>query len=146
MARYRRASHVTYDCRYHIVWIPKYRREIFKNEEFKKRTEELIREISKELYVKIIELGIEKDHVHLYASIPVSQPIPYVLQKFKGITSKILRKEFKLYLANFYWKSALWATGYFVATVGEVNHETIKRYVKMQGKKDVLGKNKIVNL
>lgn len=137
MGVYWRASHCVYDCRYHIVWITKYRRKAL-NADIKKRLEIHLTELCNELYVKILKVGMEEDHVHLYVSIPVTQPLPYVVKTLKGKTSFLLRKEFKEYLKRFYWKTnALWAVGYFVATVGEVTHDTIKKYIEQQGKKDI---------
>jgi len=91
-------------------------------------------------------MGFEEDHVHLYISIPPRQPIPYVVQMLKGRTSKVIRKEFNIYLREYYWKPVLWAVGYFVATVGEITHQTIKNYVETQGKQDVLGDDEKVEL
>ncbi len=145
MSKYRKASHVTYDCRYHIVWITKYRRKIL-SEEIQKRLNILLHGIAKELYINIISVGIEEDHVHIYCSIPQSQHLPYVLQMFKGRTSKIIREEFSFYLKQFYWKPFLWAVGYFIATVGEITHDTIKRYVENQGKQEILGEDEEVEL
>ena len=145
MAKYRKASHVTHDCRYHIVWITKYRRRVL-NPLIRKRLKTIIEGICSELYVDIISIGMEEDHVHIYCSIPHSQPIPYVLQMLKGRTSKIIRGEFTTHLRKYYWKPVLWAVGYFIATVGEITHETIKRYVEQQGRKEVLGEDQIVEL
>lgn len=80
---------------------------------------------------------MEEDHAHLYLTIPPVQPVPYVVKILKGRTSKTIRKEFAKELRPYYWKPVLWAVGYFVATVGEINHETIKNYVDQQGKKDI---------
>ena len=140
MGLYRKASHTTYDCRYHIVWITKYRRKVL-NKGMQERLKELLEVFALDLYVKIIRLGKEEDHVHMYVSVPVSCWIPDVVQQFKGGSSKILGEEFSEHLKKFYWKKkALWAVGYFVATVGEVNDEVIKRYVEQQGREEVLGK------
>ena len=140
MVKYRKASHVTYDCRYHLVWITKYRRKILDNT-MRERLSEILVEECKDMYVKIIRLNFESDHVHMYISIPVFQPIPYVVQQLKGVSSFKLRKEFGEYLSRYYWKKVLWAVGYFVATVGEVSDELIKSYVEKQGKEDVLGES-----
>ncbi len=137
-SKYRKASHVTYDCRYHLIWITKFRRKVL-DKKMKQKLEEILRREARDMYVKVIRIGMEEDHVHMYISIPVSQPIPYVVQQFKGVSSNELRKEFKEYLRKFYWQNVLWAVGYFVATVGEVSHELIQRYVESQGEKDVLG-------
>ena len=139
MGMYWRASHCVYDCRYHIVWITKYRRKVL-NEAMQKRLKVLLRGICKEMYIKILTIGMEEDHVHMYVAVPLVQPIPYVMKKLKGRTSKILRKEFEGYLKEYYWEKVLWAVGYFVATVGEVTHEVVKKYVEDQGTQEVLGK------
>lgn len=145
MTIYHKAAHATYDCRYHIVWITKYRRKVL-NHKIQERLKTLLTGITNELYINIIRHGFEADHVHLYVAIPHTQHIPYVLQLLKGRTSKVLREEFSSYLRQFYWKPFLWATGYFIATVGEVNHDTIAKYVEQQGKEEVLGTNTEVEL
>ncbi len=147
MSKYRKASHITYDCRYHIVWITKFRRNIFEdNKKLTGRTKQIVTKISKELYLRVMEVNIEKDHVHMYVSIPIAQPIPYVMQRIKGGSSREIRLEFKEYLSKFYWKNVLWARGYFIATVGEITDEAIRRYIQKQGKDDVLGDDEVVEL
>ena len=90
------------------------------------------------MYVKIIKIGIEEDHVHMYVSIPPVQPIPYVVKLIKWRTSKILRTDYEEYLKEYYWnKKAMWAVWYFVSTVWEITHDTIKEYVRNQWQKDI---------
>ena len=137
MGKYRKWSHTTYDCRYHLVWITKYRNKCL-TEWMQRRLEQILRWICKEWYIGIISIWMEEDHIHMYISIPLSKPIPQVVQTLKWRCSKLLRKEYKKELAVWYWKPVLWAKGYFIATVGEINHETIKNYVEMQGKEEVL--------
>jgi len=91
------------------------------------------------MYVHILKLGFEEDHVHMYVSIPLSQPIPYVIQKLKWWSSIVIRKEFKKYLKQFYWEPELWAIGYFICTVWEVNDSIIQKYIEQQWKEDVEG-------
>lgn len=132
-----KASHCVYDCRYHIVWITKYRRQVLNNE-IKKRLETILTWVCKELNIRIIKIWMEEDHVHMYISIPVVHPIPYVVKRLKWRSSKVINDEFQSHLTKFYWKKrVLWAVWYFVATVWEVNHETIKNYVENQWKKDI---------
>jgi putative transposase len=137
MAKYRKWSHTTYDCRYHLVWITKYRNKCL-TEEMQKRLEQILRWVCSEWYVNILSIWMEEDHVHMYISIPLSKPIPKVVQALKWRSSRLLRKEFSLELDKWYWKPVLWADWYFMATVGEINHETIKKYVDMQWKEEVL--------
>ena len=131
MGMYRKWSHTTYDCRYHLVWITKYRHKCL-DEKIQKRLEIILRWICKSLYVHIISLWMEEDHVHMYINIPLNSPIPMVVNKLKWRSSKVIREEFFQELKEYYWKPKLWATWYFIATVWEINHETIKNYVEQQ--------------
>ena len=135
--KYREWSHNKQDCRYHIVWITKYRRKCL-SEPIRKRLQGLLEEISKEMYVDVISIGMEEDHVHMYVNIPVSQYIPYVVKKRKWISSKEIRKEFKEELKEYFWNPVLWAVGYFICTVWEITSEHVKKYVEEQWRKDVL--------
>ena len=131
MGKYRKGSHTTYDCRYHLVWITKYRNPCL-TEDIQTRLEIILKWICKSLFVKIISVWMEKDHVHMYISIPLSKPIPKVVKLLKWWSSRQIRKEFWKELSEWYWKPVVWATWYFIATVWEINHETIKNYVEHQ--------------
>ena len=71
MQNYRKTSHTTYDCKYHIVWITKYRKKVMSGV-VAERGRELVRQICKENDVEIIKGHVSKDHVHLFVSIPGS--------------------------------------------------------------------------
>ena len=131
MGMYRKWSHTTYDCRYHLVWITKYRHKCL-DDKIQKRLETILRWICKSLYIHIISIWMEEDHVHMYINIPLNSPIPMVVNRLKWRSSKVIRKEFLKELKEYYWKPVLWATWYFIATVWEINHETIKNYVEHQ--------------
>ena len=131
MPIYRKASHVTFDCRYHIVWITKYRKHVL-NENIQKRLEVILKWVCKELYVNVISIWMEEDHVHMYVWIPPSKWIPEVLQRLKGRSSHVIQEEYKSYLKEYLWWWNLWWRWYFVVTVWHVDHETIKNYVESQ--------------
>lgn len=135
--KYRKASHTTYDCRYHIVWITKYRHPVL-TKEIRKRLEIVIKWICKRQYINVLNIWMEEDHVHLYVSIPISKPIPEMVHKIKWATSKIIREEFKDEIKKYYWRNVLWARWYFVATVWEITDDIVKRYIDQQGKDEVL--------
>jgi REP element-mobilizing transposase RayT len=92
------------------------------------------------MYVNVMSIWMEDDHVHMYISIPVSKSIPYVVQRLKWVTSKEIMKEYKSYLKRWYWseESTLRARWYFVCTVWEITSEVVKNYVDAQWKEDVL--------
>ena len=129
MSIYRSAAHVKYDCRYHLVWILKYRKKVLL-EKIKTRLQQLINKRSEELRVIILKGSIKIDHIYLYVSIPPSLSVSKYVNLIKGIISCLLRKEFKKKLQKFYWnKPVLWTTRYFVATVGEINDQIIRDYI-----------------
>ena len=120
-------SHTKWNCKYHIVFTPKYRRKIFYGQ---KRLEigKILREISDWQEVKIIEAEVCPDHVHMFVScLPTHSPAS-VMKWIKGASSNILRNEFKELNAM----PSLWTRSYFVSTAGNVSSETIKRYVDTQ--------------
>ena len=139
---YRKASHAVYDCRYHIVWITKYRRKCL-TKPIQESVQRIIEWICKELYITPIAIGMEEDHIHVYLSIPLVHPIPFVVQMFKWRSSHHIWTDtiFKSHLKNFYWweKKSLWAVWYFCATVWAVDGDIIKKYVEQQWKEDVEG-------
>ena len=69
MQHYRKTSHSTYDCKYHIVWITKYRKRVLSGL-VAERVREVIRGICKEHEVEIIKGHISQDHIHLFVSVP----------------------------------------------------------------------------
>ena len=139
---YTKSSHATYDCRYHIVWITKYRKKCLWDQiqDSVKRT---IEGVCKELYINILAIGMEEDHVHLYIRAPLTKSIPYIVKALKWRSSRNVWSTPNLvnYLRPYYWMNwkSLWAVGYFVATVWAVDAEIIKNYVELQGKEDTEG-------
>ena len=81
----------------------------------------------------ISALSIVGDHVHMIVQIPPNESVADVVQRFKGGTSRILRKEFPE-LEEFLWGDSFWADGYFAETVGQVNEEVVKKYIQQQRK------------
>ena len=81
----------------------------------------------------ISEMSIQDDHIHIVAQIQPQYSVAEVLQIFKGGTSRVLRMEFPE-LKEFLWGDSFWADGYFAETVGQVNEEVVKKYIRQQRK------------
>ncbi len=128
--RYRKTSHVIYECKYHICWLPKYRYPILTGK-VALRARELIRQIAGANEVEIITGVVSSDHVHIYVSMPPSLSVSKFVQFVKGATSRKLQLEFED-LRKRYWGQHIWARGYFVATAGNVTEEMIMEYIKKQ--------------
>ena len=132
--RFRKLSHTLYECKYHIVFCPKYRFRIFKGEigEYaKQQTYILCRQ--KDL-IEVMELNVLEDHVHLVMSIPPKYSVSAVMGYLKG---KLSIKLFQKYerLGKRFWGQHLWSRGFCVSTIG-LDEEKIRKYVKWQETKE----------
>ncbi len=134
MQNYRKTTHTTYDCKYHIVWITKYRKKVLSGL-VGVRVRELVREICKTNDVEIFKGHVSEDHVHLFVSVPPHLSISKLVQYLKGKSSYKLMQENKQ-LSKQFWGRHLWARGYFVATSGNITDEIIMEYIKNQDKDD----------
>jgi putative transposase len=130
-------SHVVWDCKYHIVILPKYRYKVF-TEEIKFAVRDEIRKLCTWLNIGIIEGHVCSDHIHLCLSIPPKHSISEVLGIIKGKTAIRMFNKFPE-LRKMYWGNHFWSRGYYVNTVGK-NEEKIKKYIKDQDKLDHLEK------
>lgn len=130
MQNYRKTAHSTYDCKYHIVWITKYRKKVMVGV-VAERVRELLRGICKENEVEILKGHVSKDHVHLFVSVPPHLSISKLVQYLKGKSSYKLLQENKQ-LSKAFWGRHLWARGYFVATSGNITDEMVLEYIKNQ--------------
>ena len=126
-------SHTKWNCKYHIVFTPKYRRKIFYG---KKRAEigKILRDICDWQEVKIIEAEVCPDHIHMFVSIPPKLSV----SKFMGIlkSSLIIFQRWSNLKYKFGQRS-FWCRGYYVDTVGK-NAKRIAEYVRNQLKEDMM--------
>ena len=143
MQYYRKTSHTSYDCTYHVVWITKYRYPVLIGD-IGTRVRNLVREICQEHQVEIIRGRVAKEHVHIYISIPPYLSVSKLVQAVKGKTSRKIQMEFPE-LKKRYWGQHLWAIGYFVRTSGNVTDEIIKQYIQHHGQDDQFGNFKVEN-
>jgi len=130
MVEYRHSSHAVYDIKYHVIWVTKYRYKVMRGR-VAERTRDLIRQICRARDVVIVRGAISADHIHMLLSVPPQLAPAKVVQFIKGRSSRLLQEEFPE-LRKRYWGQHLWARGYFCATVGAVDEETIKRYIENQ--------------
>jgi len=132
MEHYRKSSHTTYDIKFHLVWITKYRKAVLTGE-IAKRVRELIREICRTCDVEIIRGHVAKDHVHIFVSAPPHISVSKLMQSIKGKSSRKMMSEFRN-LSKQFWGRHIWGRGYFVASSGNVTDEVIMQYIELQGK------------
>jgi putative transposase len=132
MEHYRKSSHTTYDIKFHLVWITKYRKAVLTGE-IAQRARELIREICRTCDVEIIRGHVSKDHVHIFVSAPPHISVSKLMQSIKGKSSRKMMSEFRN-LSRQFWGRHIWGRGYFVASSGNVTDEVIMQYIELQGK------------
>ena len=118
-------AHSTHRLRYHLVWIPKYRKRVLTGA-LATRLQALLHEACEVNDWQLHELNIQPDHVHLLVQTHPHQSISRVLQKLKGGTSRVLRSEFPD-LVEFLWGKSFWASGYFAESVGTTEEAVIRR-------------------
>ena len=123
----RRTSHSVYDTTYHLVWCPKYRKDIFREEWLRERAEQLFQEVAEEFEIEIIEMEVSPDHIHLMVGFPPKRGIGEVVRIFKSIVARELFREFPS-LKKRLWGGELWEDGYFARTVGDrMTSEVIRK-------------------
>ena len=126
-------SHTTWNCKYHIVFAPKYRRQVFYRE---KRIEigKILRKLCEWKGVEIVEAEVCPDHIHMLISFPPKYSISYVMGYLKGKSSLMIFDR-HANLKYKYGNRHFWARGYFVDTVGK-NKKKIQEYIKNQLQQD----------
>ena len=123
-----------YSIQYHIVWCVKYRHKILTTK-IEKRLIEILNTIAECEDFQILECNTDKDHIHILINCSPQHYIPNIIQKLKGIASRLLMKEFGEVLKRKLWGGHLCNPSYFVATVSENTEEQIRKYIKNQKRK-----------
>ena len=129
-------SHTKWNCKYHVVFAPKYRRKIFYEE---KRLEvgEILRELCKWKGVNIIEAEVCSDHIHMLLAIPPKISISSFMGFLKGKSSLMIYEKWGN-MKYKYRNREFWCRGYYVDTVGK-DAKKIQEYIQKQLKEDQLG-------
>ncbi|WP_079585894.1 IS200/IS605 family transposase [Mycobacteroides abscessus] len=121
-------ANIAYQCAYHVVWCPKYRRKVIGGR-MEERLKEIIAEVIVEKGAWLIEMETMPDHVHLLVEVDPQFGVHRLVKAIKGRSSRLLREEFPWLKSKL---PSLWTNSYFVATVGGAPLSVIKRYVETQ--------------
>ena len=125
-------AHVRWECKYHVVFIPKYlRKVIFGN--LRNSIGQILRDLCNQKGIALLEGHAMNDHVHLCLSIPPKYSVAYTIGFLKGKSAVRIHRE----LMNERRMAGLhfWATGYWVSTVGR-DEETVRKYIREQEERD----------
>ena len=126
-------NHTKWECKYHVVFIPKYRKKVIYGH-IRKDLGPILRELSKRMETKVEEGHLMSDHVHMLLSIPPKYSVSQVVGFVKGKSAISIARTFMGKTKNFVGQN-FWARGYFVSTVGRDENQ-IREYIKNQEKED----------
>lgn len=126
-------AHSKWVCKYHVIWIPKYRRKVIYGK-YRKEIGTILRQLCEYKGIEIIEANACIDHIHMLISIPPKYSVSKIMGYLKGKSALMIFERF----ANLKYKFGnrhFWAQGYYVSTVG-LNEATIKKYIREQENSD----------
>ena len=122
-------SHTKYNCTYHVVFIPKYRRKTMYGS-LRTDVRDILKKVCDIEGIQLIEGAVCADHVHIYMAIPPKMSISTAMSKLKGKSALMIFDKYPRYRDKN--GRHFWARGYYVETIGQMNEETIKNYIKEQ--------------
>ena len=131
--RFRSLAHSIWDCKYHVVWIPKYRREVL----YGQRRQIVVRTIKKWAKIKEVEIlegHALRDHIHLCLAIPPKYSVSGMIGLLKGKSASEVMS-FGKHANRMVRGRQFWARGYCVSTVG-LDEATIRAYIRNQREED----------
>ena len=126
-------AHTKWECKYHIVFAPKYRRQIIYGK-IKADIGQMLRKLCEYKGIEIIEAEACKDHIHMLVSIPPKYSVAQIMGYLKGKSSLMIFEKYAN-LTYKYGNRHFWCRGYYVSTVG-ANKKAIQEYIKNQLQED----------
>ena len=126
-------SHTKWECKYHLVWIPKYRRKLLYGK-LRSQLGSLFKDLAEQKESQILEGHLQPEHVHILISIPPKYAVSQVVGFVKGKSAIHIARVYLGRRQNFIGQH-FWARGYFVSTVG-LNEAEVRAYIQAQEKED----------
>ena len=129
--RWKSSKHAVYNCAYHLIWCPKYRRKVLIDGIDIRLKELLLQKASEHGWV-IENMEVMPDHIHVFIKATTNDAPIYIVSQLKGFTSFTLRNEFPKLKSRL---PTLWTRSYYCETIGHISEETIKKYIDDQKNK-----------
>ena len=133
MDKYESLSHTKWECKYHVVFIPKCRRQVL-YEQLRRHLGEVFHQLARQKESRIEEGHLMSDHVHMMIAIPPKYAVSEVIGYIKGKSAIHVARVYGERKRNFVGQH-FWARGYFVSTVGR-DETVIRAYIRTQGQED----------
>ena len=118
-----------YSIQYHIVWCVKYRHKVL-TPTIENKLKEILYKIANDNNFNILEINGDLDHIHLLIECTPQHYIPDMIKALKGVSARLLMKEYGDILKKKLYGGHLWNPSYFIATVSENTEEQIRNYIK----------------
>ena len=130
---YRTNRHSCYSLEYHLVIVTKYRHPVIAGD-LRDRLIEISHSVIEDDWGCIISaVNTDKDHVHILFEAKPQTQLSKLVNNYKTVTSRLLRKEFAGFLKPYYWKPYFWSDSYFICTVSDRSHDMVEAYIHNQG-------------
>ena len=120
-----------YDFNFHLVWVTKYRKNIFINKRLSNSMLEILKNIADGNGVTIQHIEVMPDHVHMMISFPPDMTPSSVVKSFKGTSARMWFKKYPETKSQL-WGGHLWSPSYFMSTLGNVSKEIVTEYIENQ--------------
>lgn len=130
-SRWKSSKHAVYNCSYHLIWCPKYRRKVLVNG-IDERLKELLYQKANEHGWNIDKMEVMPDHIHIFIKATTVDAPVYIVSQLKGYSSNMLRKEFPILKTKL---PTLWTRSYYCETIGHISEKKIKKYIEDQKNK-----------
>ena len=125
--------HAVYLLQYHLVVVTKYRHKVINNELKDRLIEISYSIIESDWKSKIISINTDEDHIHILFETSPQTQLSKLINNYKTVTSRLIRKKFSKQLEQYYWKPYFWSDTYFISSVSDTSEAMIKRYIEKQG-------------
>ena len=131
---YRTNRHSCYSLEYHLVLVTKYRHPVLTG-----RIRDRLIEITHSVMEKdwgcvISSVNTDKDHIHILFEAKPQTQLSKLVNNYKTVSSRLIRKEFSEELKPYYWKPLFWSDSYFICTVSDRTHDMVDHYIRSQGR------------
>ena len=134
MSKYIAKNKHKYLLQYHLIFVCKYRKELFLNESISNDIKKLSKEICDKHNIIIKYMEVDKNHIHYMIEVPTTISISKIVKLIKSYTTYHIWKKHSILLRNEFWKErTFWTDGYFISTIGNVSEKALKSYIENQG-------------
>lgn len=127
-SRYKANAGAVFSLKYHLVWCPKYRRNVLVAP-VDARLKEVLGEVATQHGMTIHTMGVMPDHVHLFVEAAPTLCVAEIVNRLKGRSSRLLRAEFRHLRSRL---PTLWSRSYYAGSVGAVSETVVRRYIEAQ--------------